>query len=155
MRARLLIIALATLAGLMIFASTGASAQGIHLFAFLNGGSECSPTGTCRTGDLDATAFGSATVILIPGTTPRLCFAILVTGIGAPNAAHIHTGAAGIKGPVKVNLTAPAQGNPGASSGCVVTTATIINQLKANPTGFYVNVHNVAFPDGAVRGQLF
>jgi hypothetical protein len=155
MRARLLALALATIAGLTIFAATGASAQGTQLFAVLNGGSECNPTGTCRTGDLDAEAFGSATVILIPGTTPRLCWAILVTGIGTPTLAHIHTGTAGIKGAIKITLTPPAAGNPGSSSGCLVTTAAVINQIKGNPTGFYINVHNMEFPDGAVRGQLF
>jgi hypothetical protein len=84
---------LATIAGFTIFTSTGASAQGTQLLAVLNGGSECNPTGTCRTGDLDG--FGSATVILLPGATPRLCYAILVTGIATPTLAHIHTGNSG------------------------------------------------------------
>jgi hypothetical protein len=26
--------------------------------------------------------------------------------------------------------------------------------VLANPTGFYVNVHNAQFPGGAIRGQL-
>jgi len=153
MRARLLAIALATIAGFTIFSSTGASAQGIQLFAVLNGGYECNPTGTCRAGDLDGS--GSATVILIPGTTPRLCYAILVTGIGAPTAAHIHTGTAGVKGDIKVPLDYPAAGNPGSVAACLVTTSQVINQLRNNSSGFYINVHNTAFPDGAVRGQLF
>jgi hypothetical protein len=155
MRARLLALAWAMISGLMIFGATGAKAQGTQFFAVLNGGSECVPTGTCRKGDLDAAAFGSATVILIPGASPKLCWAILVTGIGTPTAAHIHTGTAGIKGAIKIGLTPPAAGNPGASSGCMATTSTVINQIKANPTGFYVNVHNAEFVDGAVRGQLF
>ena len=88
MRARLLVFALATIAGFTIFTS-----MGTQLLAVLNGGSECNPTGTCRTGDLDG--FGSATVILLPGATPRLCYAILVTGIATPTLAHIHTGNSG------------------------------------------------------------
>ena len=31
----------------------------------------------------------------------------------------------------------------------------LLERITANPAGFYVNVHNVRFPAGAVRGQLF
>jgi hypothetical protein len=72
--------------------------------------------------------------------------------------AHIHKGASGVFGGISVTLTPPLNpgaGNPGASSGCVSTTLAILNQIKANPAGFYINVHNGEFPSGAVRGQLF
>jgi hypothetical protein len=26
--------------------------------------------------------------------------------------------------------------------------------IKSNPAGFYCNIHNGAFPNGAIRGQL-
>ena len=29
-----------------------------------------------------------------------------------------------------------------------------IKKISGNPTGYYADVHNEAFPDGAVRGQL-
>ena len=31
----------------------------------------------------------------------------------------------------------------------------IANAIKANPGAYYVNIHNGAFPNGAIRGQLF
>ena len=157
MRARLLALALATIAGLTIFASTGASAQGIQLFAVLNGGSECVPTGTCRMGDLSADAFGAAAFIFPTGN--KVCYAIVVNGLAGATAAHIHRGTAGVKGDIVVTLkapSAPSAGDPGASSGCATpVSTTIVGQIKGNPSGFYINVHNVGFPDGAIRGQLF
>jgi hypothetical protein len=55
-----------------------------------------------------------------------------------------------------------APGDPRGWGGCAGAaqgvTATNINQIKANPQNFYVNVHTAApngFPAGAIRGQLF
>jgi hypothetical protein len=42
----------------------------------------------------------------------------------------------------------------GQSKGCVSAEADVIKEIRQNPAGFYVNVHNAEFPDGAVRGQL-
>jgi hypothetical protein len=36
----------------------------------------------------------------------------------------------------------------------VAAAAAVVSQIRADPTRFYVNVHNAGFPDGAVRGQL-
>jgi CHRD domain len=53
-------------------------------------------------------------------------------------------------------LAPPAAGNPGSSSGCVaVVPAGIVAAIRANPQNFYVNVHTLGFPLGAIRGQLF
>jgi hypothetical protein len=63
----------------------------------------------------------------------------------------------GVNGGIVVNLSppnAPGAGNPGASSGCVAALAGIVTAIRNDPTSFYVNVHNGAFPNGAVRGQL-
>ena len=143
-------------------ASSGASAQsplGAPLFAVLNGGNECNnvvPPGgpDCRKGDPDG--IGSATVILI--ATTALCYAIAVDNLAGVSAAHIHRGVSSVNGGVVVTLnppTAPSNGNPGTSSGCVggLPTSTIA-AIRGDRTSFYVNVRNAAFPDGAIRGQL-
>ncbi len=30
----------------------------------------------------------------------------------------------------------------------------VLAQIEANPSGYYVNLHNARFPGGAIRGQL-
>ncbi|HEX2238897.1 MAG TPA: CHRD domain-containing protein, partial [Gammaproteobacteria bacterium] len=122
-------------------------------FAVLAGGNEVSPNGQAAAGDPDG--HGSATVILHP-TTRTLCYALLVHGIDAPVAAHIHNAPAGRNGPIVVPLTPPAQGNPGNASGCIADLDPArLSAIEQNPGAFYVNVHTAAFPEGAVRGQLF
>ena len=49
--------------------------------------------------------------------------------------------------------------SPPAASDCPQSStqgvaAGLIQELMANPAGFYVNVHTADFPDGAIRGQL-
>ncbi|HET7679059.1 MAG TPA: CHRD domain-containing protein [Xanthobacteraceae bacterium] len=159
MRARVLAIALAAIAGLAIFGSTGAFAQGVPLFAVLNGGNECNGASPplCRQGDLNA--YGSATIIF--PTSTQICWGIVVHGATGVNAAHIHTGVTGVNGPIRIFLSppsAPGGGSPGAAAGCRAVAAADSAAIKANPSGFYVNVHTTAgggFPNGAVRGQLF
>jgi hypothetical protein len=65
--------------------------------------------------------------------------------------AHIHKAPAGANGPVAVPFTAPTNG---ASEGCATVAPDVAAAIAADPAGYYVNVHNAAFPGGAVRGQL-
>ena len=37
---------------------------------------------------------------------------------------------------------------------CVTTTPMRAADIIANPTDYYVNVHNATYPLGAIRGQL-
>ncbi len=85
----------------------------------------------------------------------KLCYGLQVFKIGAPLAAHIHKAAVGSNGPIKVPLNVPSSGLAGASAGCTTLSTTLANAIKANPHAYYVNVHNSAFPNGAIRGQLF
>jgi hypothetical protein len=108
----------------------------------------------------DPDGFGGARVTLNP-MTDQVCVSIGVLRIEPAMMAHIHRGAVGVEGPVVVNLTPliiPAAAIPGlgssAAQGCVTANSAVIDEIIANPTGFYVNVHNATFQAGAVRGQL-
>lgn len=149
--------------GALALSAVPAQAAEEPLFAVLSGNEECNavapPAGpVCRIGDRDA--FGSATILIsqAPGAA-LLCFALTIDNLNvAANAAHIHSGNATFNGGVVVNLAppvGPAASNPGASSGCVAIAAATAAAIVANPTRFYINVHNAQFPGGAVRGQLF
>lgn len=79
-----------------------------------------------------------------------LCYTLTADGIGTPTAAHVHKGAAGSDGGVVVALNVT--GNDGDE--CVALQRDVAKAIVADPAGYYVNVHNAAFPKGAVRGQL-
>lgn len=99
-------------------------------------------------GDADGT--GTFTATFNPGKG-QVCYELRVSNIAASNAAHIHTGAATVAGPVLMNLTAPASGS---SKECAALDREKILEIIKNPENYYVNVHNAEFSDGAVRGQL-
>jgi hypothetical protein len=111
--------------------------------AILSGANEVPPA--------DGDGFGAAGVLLNT-RTGRVCFAIFVKHIEPATVAHIHRGAAGVNGPPVVLLDPPP--TSGFSAACVMATPAIAAEIAGNPGGFYVNVHNAEFPNGAVRGQL-
>lgn len=123
------------------------------LFALLSGGNGVdAETGEAGAGDRNG--HGSATVIIVGSDT--LCYGVTVNRIDPPTAMHIHQAAAGLNGPVVISLTPPATGNPGAWSDCISPIdEMLLNMIRIRPAIFYVNVHNPAFPNGAVRGQLY
>ena len=101
-------------------------------------------------GDAD----GAGTVqITLNDDTNEVCWDIDVTNLTLPAvAAHIHPGATGVAGPPAVTLTAPDA--TGGSVGCVNADDDLVDDIIADPSAFYVNVHTSDFTDGAVRGQL-
>lgn len=102
-------------------------------------------------GDEDGTGIAR---ILVDPPAARVCSAIGVANISLPAAAaHIHVGGPDVAGPVVVPLAAPDAS--GSAAGCVEgVDPALIEAILADPGGYYVNVHNADFPDGAVRGQL-
>ena len=143
-------VAVAGSAAKLSSSAEASNASSGALFAVMTGRKEVSATGQRRAGDPDGRGSFTAT---IDGT--QLCFGITVTNIDTPNAAHIHIGRPNQAGNVVVPLTQPSAGDPGASSGCVTVTTALAAAILKNPSKYYANVHNAAFPGGAVRGQLF
>ncbi len=129
--------------------SAGPSDSGA-LFAVLKGQKEVDADGNKRAGDLNGRGSFSGT---LDGN--ELCYGITVKNISDPVAAHIHRGSPRVAGPVVVPLTHPAEGDPGASSGCTTLDPALARAIRKNPAKYYVNVHTADFPGGAVRGQLF
>lgn len=81
----------------------------------------------------------------------EVCFSLMATGLEPVSSLHVHEGGAGATGPVLVDLTRPGTNS---ERGCLSLPETTLTRLAAAPSGFYVDVHTPAHPDGAVRGQL-
>lgn len=107
------------------------------------------PAEVPATGDPDGS--GKAIVWVNHGQS-RVCAWIKVRNIETATAAHIHAGAKGAAGTVVVTLPTP--NADGVARGCVKVDKVLAKDILANPRGYYVNVHNAAYPNGALRGQL-
>ena len=91
----------------------------------------------------------------------QVCYQIVVRHIGEPvepapgiGSAHIHTT---LTGGVFINLLTNFR-TTGAdvyiATGCVSATQEQLQAILNNPSQYYVNVHTVAFPGGAIQGSL-
>ncbi|GAA1531396.1 hypothetical protein GCM10009730_45850 [Streptomyces albidochromogenes] len=154
-----------------------------YFVASLKGANEVPVEGGPAAGDKDGVALE---FVRIEGAT--VSFAVKWRGTGKPTALHIHQGARGTNGGLKIDFTArlgkghgeaagegratgkgdpagkgrPAGKGLGKGSGgwrtatgaVEVANAALLADFKANPTGFYANLHTAEFPGGAVRGQF-
>ena len=103
-----------------------------------------------RPGPGDPDGSGTVAVTVNPGQE-RVCYQLAVSNIATATAAHIHEGGPDVAGPVRITLATPADGD---SEGCADVSRTLALDILKNPGAYYVNVHNAAFPAGAIRGQL-
>jgi CHRD domain len=87
-------------------------------------------------------------------TKKKICFNITFQGIDNPTDGHIHEGGPGVAGPIVVPLFVDTPGLPSPISDCVKAKKSLIKQIGKHPGDFYVNIHNDAFPGGAIRDQL-
>lgn len=139
-------ITIAAMVGLVASVVPGAAAPSVtsgdrpgpaNLGAVLVGGSEVPGPG-------DDDAFGLADVGVRGGS---VCWRITVSAVEPITAAHIHAGPEGVAGPVVVPLDPFREG-------CADVKRRLARFIRQHPEQFYVNLHNVPFPAGAVRGQL-
>jgi len=115
--------------------------------------------------DAEGSCSGTATVTL---SSTSVKFDVSITGCPAStaiNIGHIHEGAAGVAGPVKIS-TGLAAGDLTLTNGAVTFSRTatpagppawdaaLISAIMANPAGYYVNFHSTAHGGGVIRGQL-
>jgi CHRD domain-containing protein len=158
-RRRAVVLAVALVSGLALLAAPAAAAGAstsrtsgkvTRLAATLSGANEIPGPG-------DPDGRGKA-VVRLSGTTA--CYLLEWSGIGAPTAAHIHQGGAGVAGPVVVLFFQPgtnAASLPGTLSsvaGCVDVDPALAGRIAASPRDWYVNIHTADFAAGAIRGQL-
>ena len=112
-------------------------------------------------GDPDGSGTAELTVDLKEGT---VCYDIEVTGIGEPTEpaagignAHIHSYPQ--NGAIAVDLETTFELVEGTTdtyqaSDCVTASRRTLVDILLNPESYYINVHTVAFPAGAVQGNL-
>jgi hypothetical protein len=126
-------------------------------------GAEANAQGDVRI-TMDVTRDGSGTI-----TGGTATFVINLSGFPAGTnaiAAHIHEGAPGVAGPVRIGVLPITPNAPIAMAGGTASNVThsgvemnaagvtAANAMLNNPNGFYFNVHTPSNPGGAVRGQL-
>jgi hypothetical protein len=150
MRLRWLAVLTATGLSITLALPSAAFAPQRPLFAALNGQNEISGDGERGAGDGNG---GGSFSAVIKGQ--QLCYGLAVRDIGNPTMARIYRGGRNTNGPNLITLTHPETGDPGASSGCTMIDQSLVRLIRRNPGRYYVNVHNSAYPGGAIRGQLF
>jgi hypothetical protein len=144
MKRRIVSFALiAGFAGLLGVAPAGAADA--RLYSTLTGANE-------RPGPGDPDAIGRV-VITINDAANQICAATQFTGAALPvTGMHIHLAPTTSPGPVVVPFTPPTGFQ---SYECkTVDNEALLDNIAANPSQYYFNIHNQEFGPGFIRGQL-
>jgi CHRD domain-containing protein/membrane anchored protein len=113
------------------------------LRAKLTGGVEVPP------GDKNASGTASVKV-----SDSQVCYDVRWSGMEA-TASHIHLAPKGKAGAIVAPFFKSDQPlNVTKKQGCTEVSATLAKAIKQSPSAYYVNVHSLQFPKGAIRGQL-
>jgi CHRD domain/PEP-CTERM motif len=124
--------------------TSSAEAAIIKFVVPLDGAQEVNGMGVPNQGDPDGSGVGT---LLIDSEALTIDWEFVVNGITLPlTLAHIHNAPAGSNGPVVVDFDAQLSG--------LGLNDPDLAAVLANPTNFYINLHNEDFRPGALRGQL-
>ncbi|MGW3099120.1 CHRD domain-containing protein [Streptomyces sp. NPDC001102] len=125
---------------------------GVTLLATsLRGANEVPVPGGPAAGDKDGAALE---FIKIDGD--RVSVAVTWRGTGRPTRLHLHQGAKGTNGDVRIDFSGLLKHSRRHSvTGAVeVQDPALLDALRNDPGSFYANLHTAEFPGGAVRGSL-
>ena len=93
--------------------------------------------------------------VFLKAKKEKVCFNLQVDKLDTITAGHIHKGTEDVAGPVKVTLIDSQIEGTGTYEGCVTKVKSkLIKKIASVPEKFYVNIHTLDYPDGAIRGQL-
>ncbi|MCQ4209912.1 CHRD domain-containing protein [Streptomyces longispororuber] len=135
----------------------GDGGRGTVLAASLNGANEVPVQGGPAVGDQDGAALEFVKV-----AGDKVSVAVKWRGTGRPTMLHIHEGAKGTNGGVKIDFGSllkdtnlkDIRHHSSLTGTVTVKDSALLGRLKADPGAFYANLHTAEFPGGAVRGQL-
>ena len=83
----------------------------------------------------------------------RICWSLTVTDLSDVTASHIHYLNGPLATQIAVPLTLPTPFT-GSATGCATATRALVKLILMHPENFYVNVHTLTYPDGAISGTL-
>lgn len=128
------------------------------LTADLAGGNEVPPVKTN----------GNGFAVFVPENDGTLSYRIRVNELQKVTQAHVHKGPSGKNGPVVAYLFRFTKKLDGSGGGTpqnatrkrplvlhgTITKRDLVDKILAHPSQYYVNVHTISRPNGAIRGQI-